>query len=103
MADVITTATTQAVFIPEVWSSEAQIARESMLVMGNLVRRFDVDMARFGDILHIPFVTNLAAGNISTSTGLLDTVAPTETDVDLTIDKWKGVNVKVLQILKSNI
>jgi hypothetical protein len=99
MADVITTATTQAVFIPEVWSQESQIARESTLVMGQLVRRFDVEMARYGDILHIPFVSNLVGGDISTSTGLLDTEAPTETDITLTINKWKGVTIKVLDIV----
>ena len=99
MADVITTATTQAVFIPEVWAQEAQIARESTLIMGQLVRRFDVDMARYGDILHVPFVSNLTGGDISTSTGLLDTEAPTETDITLTINKWKGVTIKVLDIV----
>lgn len=99
MADVISTATTHAEFIPEVWSNDAIIARESVLVLSNLVRRFDRDVANYGDIIHIPNVSNLTGGNISTSTGLLDSEAPTETAVTLTINKWKGVNMKALDIM----
>lgn len=99
MADVITTATTQAELIPELWSAEVQIAREANLVLAGFVRRFDVDMAQAGDILHIPFVSNMTGGDISTSTGLLDSEAATEVKVDLTINKWKGVVIKVLDIV----
>lgn len=98
MADVLSTATTHANFIPEIWSKDTIIARESVLVMANLVRRFDTDAA-YGDIIHVPNVSNLTGGNISTSTGLLDSESPTEDKVDITIDKWKGVNMKVLDIV----
>ena len=93
MADVLATATTHAEFIPEVWSKETIVARESVLVLANIVQRFDADVASFGDIIHVPSVTNLTGGDISTSTGLLDAEAPTETKVDITINKWKGVNI----------
>lgn len=99
MADVISTSTTHAEFIPEVWSKDTIIARESVLVLANLVQRFDADVASFGDIIHVPTVSNLTGGNISTSTGLLDSESPTETKVDITIDQWKGVNIKVLDIV----
>lgn len=99
MADVLSTATTHAEFIPEVWSNETIIARESVLVLANIVSRFDADVASYGDIIHVPLVSNLTGGNISTSTGLLDSESPTETKVDITIDKWKGVNIKVLDIV----
>lgn len=99
MADVISTATTHAEFIPEVWSKDTIIARESVLVLANLVQRFDAEVASYGDIIHVPTVTNLTGGNISTSTGLLDSESPTETKVDITIDQWKGVNIKVLDIV----
>lgn len=99
MADVISTATTHAEFIPEVWSADTIIARESVLVLAGLVQRFDADVASFGDVIHVPTVTNLAGGNISTATGLLDSESPTETKVDIIIDKWKGVNIKVLDIV----
>src|SRR3990167_407267 len=99
MADVLSTATTHAEFIPEVWSNETIVARESVLVLANIVSRFDADVASYGDIIHVPSVTNLTGGDISTSTGLLDSEAPTETKVDITINKWKGVNIKVLDIV----
>lgn len=99
MADTLATATTHANWIPEVWSREVQIARESVLVLANLVDRFDVDVASYGDIVHVPKVSNLTGGNISTSTGLLDAESPTEGEVQITIDKWKGVNMKVLDIV----
>lgn len=99
MADVLATATTHAEFIPEVWSKETIVARESVLVLANVVSRFDADVASYGDIIHVPTVSNLTGGNISTSTGLLDAESPTETKVDITINKWKGVNIKVLDIV----
>ena len=99
MADVISTATTHAEFIPEVWSKDTIIARESVLVLANLVQRFDAEVASYGDIIHVPTVTNLTGGNISTSTGLLDSESHTETKFDITIDQWKGVNIKVLYIV----
>lgn len=99
MADVISTTTTHAEFIPEVWSKDTIIARESVLVLANLVQRFDAEVASYGDVIHVPTVTNLTGGNISTSTGLLDSESPTETKVDITIDQWKGVNIKVLDIV----
>lgn len=103
MADVLATATTHATWIPEVWSKEVQIARESVLIMANLVDRFDVDVASYGDIIHVPLVSNLTGGNISTSTGLLDAESPTESEVQITIDKWKGVNMKVLDIVQAQV
>lgn len=98
MADVLSTATTQANWIPEIWSKETIVARESVLVLANLVQRFDSDAA-FGDTIHVPNVSNLTGGDISTSTGLLDSEAVTEGVVDITINKWKGVNMKVLDIV----
>lgn len=99
MADVLATATTHANFIPEVWSKDTIVARESVLVLANIVQRFDVDVASFGDTIHVPLVSNLTGGNISVSTGLLDSESPTENVVDILIDKWKGVNIKVLDIV----
>ena len=99
MADVFSTTTTHDKFIPDVWSKETVIARESVLVMPNLVRRFDVDVASYGDVIHIPKVSNLSAGDISTSTGQIDAQAPTEGEVTITINKWKGVRMKVLDIV----
>lgn len=81
------------------WSNDLIIARESVLVMANLVQRHDVAVAQFGDVIHIPLVSNLTGGDISTSTGQLDAEAPTETEKTITINKWKGVRMKVLDIV----
>ena len=99
MADVFSTLTTAATWLPDIWSKELVIARESMLVMANLIWRFDVDVASFGDIIHVPSVTNLTAGAISTATGQLDAQAPTETQTLITVNQWYGVRMKVLDIV----
>lgn len=99
MADVFSTTTTHAKFLPEVWSKDALIARQSVLVMADLVQRYDVDVASYGTKIHIPFVSNLTGGDISTSTGQLDAEAPTETEAQITLNKWKGVRMKVLDIV----
>lgn len=101
MGDVFGTQTTHATWIPEVWSKEMITARESVLIMANLVKRLDSEIARFGDIIHLPSVSNLTAGNISVSDGSLDSQSPTETEVLVTVDKWKGVVLKILDIAKA--
>ena len=94
------TTTTHDKFIPEVWSKEAQLARESRLYMANKVDRFDVEFAGGGDLLHIPKVANLTAGDIGNDGSLTDT-APTETEATITINKWKGLSINVPDILKA--
>jgi len=101
MADAYMDQTTHAAWIPEVWSKELVVARESVLVLANLVKRFDVDVAQFGDTIHVPSVTNLTAGDISTTDGTLASQSPTEANVDITIDKWKGVILRILDISKA--
>lgn len=92
--------TTSAVFIPEVWAKECQIARESKLVMANLIERHDADVAQKGDVIHIPLVSNLSASDIGNDGSLTD-AAVTETEVTITINKWKGVTINVPDILKA--
>ena len=99
MSDAFHTPTTDAEFLPEVWSKEVQLARESQLIMSNLVRRFDADVAPYGTIIHVPNVQNIAANNISTADGSLDAVSNQETKSDITINKWKGCVINVLDIV----
>jgi hypothetical protein len=101
MAEAYFTATTHDKFIPDVWEKSLIAARESVLIMANLVRRLDVNVSQHGDVIHLPLLSNLSAGDISTSTGALDATAPTETEVTLTINKWKGVAINVLDIVKA--
>lgn len=93
------TTTTHDKFIPEIWSKEAQIAREKKLLMANRVERYDVDFANGGDLLHIPKVSNLSASAISTTDGTITDSTPTEGEATITIDKWMGCSVDILDIV----
>lgn len=84
------TITTGDNFIPEVWSKELQLATEANLVMGRLVKRFDAEMKSFGDVLHIPKISNLSATDKTAETAVTFS-APTEDKVDLTINKHKHI------------
>ena len=101
MADAFFNTTTADAFIPEIWSKEVQIARESQLIMAGLVRRFDMDVAQWGDTIHVPNVGNLAAGDISTTDGSLAAVSETPINTDILIDKWKGTVINILDIVKA--
>lgn len=101
--EYIEAVTAAAAFIPELWSAEALVARESSLILANLVRRYDAELASYGDTLHVPSISNLVAENISTTDGTLEAqvVAPAEANTDIVINKWKGVVINVLDIVKA--
>lgn len=80
------TITTGAVFIPEVWSKELQRATESNLVTARLVKRFDAEVQNVGQIIHIPKISNLVANQKSANTQV-SFQAPTESKIDLTVNK----------------
>lgn len=82
------TPTTSAVFIPEIWSRKVNKATENNLVLANLVLRLDRDVAKSGDIIHIPFISNLAANDKVAGIDV-QFQAPTETEVTLTVDQHK--------------
>lgn len=86
------------VFVPEIWSQEEIIARESKLVYANLFdRKFEKDVASFGDTIHVPSVGNLAArtkdvtsgqgGNVG-STGSITFETITETNTDIVVNRY---------------
>lgn len=68
MADKIFGTTAGAVFIPEVWGSKVLVAREAYLVAAKVVERFDEEVAGFGDTIHVPEVSDLAATAVSEGT-----------------------------------
>lgn len=80
------TITSGDVFIPEVWSRETQRATEATLVLANLVKRFDADVADGGDILHVPKVSNLTA-NAKVANTQVTLNAPTEGEFTLTVNR----------------
>lgn len=80
------TITTGDKFIPEVWSKETQRATQASLVLANLVKRFDSDVADAGDTLHVPKVSNLTAYAKSANTQVTLN-APTETEFTMSINR----------------
>lgn len=91
--------TSGAVFIPEVWSRDLIRAVRSNLVLANLVKRYDRDVAKMGDIIHVPLVSNLTA-NDKVQGVPVSPQAPTETEVQITIDQHKESSFWVQDILK---
>jgi len=85
------TTTTSASFIPEVWSQSTIVATESALVVAPKVKRFDAESAEYGDVIHVPNISNFdSARDKSANTNVtLDTI--TETSVDISIDQHKYV------------
>lgn len=88
MANV--TVTTNAVFIPEVWTAETLRATEANLVMAKKVKRYDQDVMKHGDTIHIPNVANMTASAKSADTAVTYS-ANTEAENTITIDKHKYV------------
>jgi hypothetical protein len=80
------TITTGDVFLPEIWSKETQRATESTLVLANLVKRFDSEVADAGDLLRVPKVSNLTANAKSANTQVTLN-APTETAFTMNINR----------------
>jgi hypothetical protein len=80
------TITTGDIFLPEIWSKETQAATEATLVLANLVKRFDGDVADGGDTLHVPKVSNITAYAKSANTQVTLN-APTETGFSMSINR----------------
>ena len=79
------TTTTQAVFIPELWSDEVVAAYKSNLVLANLVTRMNHN-GKKGDTIHIPKPTRGAASSKSASTQVT-LIAATDTELTVSLNK----------------
>ena len=94
--------TTADVFIPELWSNEAVVAREQNLVFASLVdRRFEKSLT-FGDTIHVPNVSNLTAQtkNKANNTALsYETVSETQA-ANISIATWEYSGIAVESIVK---
>lgn len=93
------TVTTSEKFIPEVWSSEIIRETEANLVLADKVKRYDADVAKFGDVIHIPNLSNLSANN-KIAGELVTTQAPTETEKTITVNLHKEASFYVEDIAK---
>lgn len=79
------TVTTQAVFIPELWSDEIIAAYKSNLVLANLVSKIN-HKGKKGDTIHIPKPTRGSANAKAASTQVTLN-ANTEPEVSISINK----------------
>lgn len=93
------TPTTGAVFIPEVWAKDVQMARRNKLVMANLVdHQYESDLV-YGDTVHITSIAEMTADAITPGTALTP-VAPTETEQTLVVDQYYGKAIELQDMLK---
>lgn len=88
------TTTTGAVFLPDIWAKEVELARESAKVMRDIVNRRDADVAQSGNLLEVPFVSNLTANAVSDNTAV-SFQAPTETKVQVTLNRHFEASVAI--------
>lgn len=79
------TRTTQAVFIPEVWSDEVIMSYQKSLVLANIVKKWNF-VGKKGDTVHVPKPTRGAAS--AKAAGVMVTLqANTETELTISIDQ----------------
>ena len=91
--------TTADVFIPEIWSSLAIVAREAQLVFAKLVDRKFEDGLTKGDKLNIPNISDLATRAKSINAAITyETV--TETNTTITVDQHYYAAIAVESITK---
>lgn len=93
------TPTTGAVFIPEVWAKDIQMARTNNLVMANLVDKQYESSLTYGDTVHITSIAEMTADAMTPGTALVP-VAPTETEQTLVIDQYYGKAIEIQDVLK---
>ena len=79
------TLTTNAVFIPELWSDDVIAAYKKNLVIANLVTKIN-HVGKKGDTIHIP-KPGRGSASLKGSTAVVTLVTDTATDVALSIDK----------------
>ncbi len=91
--------TTANVWIPELWSAEAIVARQKRLVLAGLADRKYEATLRYGDIVNIGTIGHLTAQTKAKSTNqalVYETV--TETSQQLTVATWEynGIAVETI-------
>jgi len=95
--------TTADVFIPELWSMEAIVARENQLVFANLVdRKFESGLS-FGDTIHVPGVSNLAVRTKSTNGAVTyETVTESNTDISIATHEYAAIALENITRVQNN-
>ena len=95
--------TTADVFIPEIWSPLAIVAREAQLVFAKLVDRKFENGLSFGDTIHVPGVSDLAARSKSANTAITyETVTESNTDITISTHKYAAIAVESITKVQNN-
>lgn len=94
------TITTGDIFLPQVWSKETQRAVEATLVLANLVKRFDSEVADGGDTLTVPKISNFTAYAKAANTAVTLN-APTESYFTLTLNRHYEASYLIEDRLKT--
>ena len=95
--------TTADVFIPEIWSPLAIVAREQQLVFAKLVDRRFEDGLSAGDTIHVPGVSDMAARTKSTNTAITyETVTESNTDITIGTHKYAAIAVESITKVQNN-
>jgi len=78
-------------FIPELWLDEVVATRENNLVLANFFRRIN-HQGKKGDILHLPFISDLQVQDVPADGAQLDPApnANTEGELQIALNKWRA-------------
>lgn len=99
--DHITTVTAD-VMIPEIWGGRVNNFYRANLRAGSFFEDWSEDIADGGDVIHIPNISEMTAQAKAASTQVVLS-APTETDVDLTINVHTHVAFVLEDVVASKI
>ena len=95
--------TSADVYIPEVWSHGAIVARENALVYSNLVNRGYEKELSVGDVVHVPSLGNLAARTKTINTAVTyETITETNTDITVTTHDYAAIAVESIAKIQTN-
>jgi hypothetical protein len=103
VAHINTIDVTQAqYFIPEIWANTAlEILRSRIVLTPRVYSDSDVAAFSVGDVLHIPYPGTLAASDKSAGTAYTLAQPTGETEVQVTLDKYKAVSFIVEDIVRA--
>ncbi|HYF53700.1 MAG TPA: hypothetical protein VEA41_05535, partial [Salinarimonas sp.] len=103
MAATNITVTSADVFLAEVWSRKSFKAAEFATEIADTVNRsFEAEM-KFGDVLHIPVISNMTAGTKSADTAVaVEAITETKTDVSINVHKYVAFRLERIVAVQAN-
>lgn len=96
------TTTTADVMIPEIWGSRVNNFYRANLKAASFFEDWSEEVSQGGDIVHVPNISEMTAKSKTAETEVTLS-APTETDVDLTINNHQHVAFIIEDVVASKI